>query len=95
MDLKAEFSRMPFEVLFNTPLAPYTSLHIGGQADFLAFPENEKDLLYLLKFSKNLNLFNTRFHKTPAGLPKEPLYGKDLFLCAQTSPILAWSGTLP
>ena len=39
MDLKAEFSRMPFEVLFNTPLAPYTSLHIGGQADFLAFPE--------------------------------------------------------
>ena len=56
MDLKAEFSRMPFEVLFNTLLAPYTSLHIGGQADFLAFPENEKDLLYLLKFSKNLNL---------------------------------------
>ena len=56
MDLKAKFSRMPFEVLFNTPLAPYTSLHIGGQADFLAFPENEKDLLYLLKFSKNLNL---------------------------------------
>tara|TARA_Y100000588_G_C14241954_1_gene919796 strand:- start:906 stop:1850 length:945 start_codon:yes stop_codon:yes gene_type:complete len=56
MDLKTEFSRMPFEVLFDEFLAPYTTLQIGGQADFLAFPEHEKDLFPLLKISQNFNL---------------------------------------
>ncbi len=56
MDLKSEFSGMPFEILFDEFLAPYTTLQIGGQADFLAFPENEKDLFGLLEISENFNL---------------------------------------
>jgi len=56
MDLKSEFSRMPFKVLCDEILAPYTTLQIGGQADYLAFPQNEKDLSSLLKVSQNFNL---------------------------------------
>ena len=56
MDLKSEFSRMSFEILFDESLSPYTTLQIGGQADFLAFPETEKDLLRLLETSENFNL---------------------------------------
>jgi len=56
MNLKFEFSKMPFEILFDKPLAPYTTLQIGGKADFLAFPENEKDLFDLLEISNIFNL---------------------------------------
>ena len=33
-------------------LAPYTTLHIGGPAQYLAFPKNQNELLGLLQEAK-------------------------------------------
>jgi UDP-N-acetylmuramate dehydrogenase len=43
----------------NIPLAPFSTLNLGGKAQFFAQPTNLKELLYLLNFArdKNLNVF--------------------------------------
>ena len=40
----------------NVSLAPYTTLHIGGSADFFAEPETEAQLLQLLRWAKQEGL---------------------------------------
>jgi len=37
------------EVQFNEPMAPYTSLKIGGAADAMAFPKNEGEVVALMR----------------------------------------------
>jgi len=39
------------KLLFNEPLAPYSSFKIGGPADILAKPDTQKDLIELLIYS--------------------------------------------
>ena len=38
-------------MLFNVPMAPYTSFGIGGPADVMAFPVDEADLAEILRFA--------------------------------------------
>jgi len=48
--LRMRLSRLfPQEVVFNVPLAPYTSLSIGGPADALVQPDSVEKLKILLK----------------------------------------------
>ena len=43
--------RFKGKVLFNVPMKDYTSFRIGGNADVMAFPEDETDLMELMKFA--------------------------------------------
>lgn len=43
--------RFKGRVLFNVPMKDYTSFRIGGNADVMAFPEEETDLMELMKFA--------------------------------------------
>lgn len=47
------------EVEENAPLAPYTTLHIGGPAEVLAFPKNQDELLRLVQeaTAKNMPIY--------------------------------------
>lgn len=40
------------KVFFDVPMAKYTSMGVGGNADALAFPQDEKELRVLLQFAK-------------------------------------------
>ena len=40
------------KVSFNVPMAKYTSIGVGGNADALAFPQDEEELRVLLQFAK-------------------------------------------
>lgn len=44
--------RFKGKVLFNVPMAEYTSLRIGGPADVMAFPQDEGDLKDLMAFAE-------------------------------------------
>lgn len=44
--------RFKGKVLFNVPMSDYTSLHIGGPADVMAFPQDEGDLKDLMAFAE-------------------------------------------
>ena len=45
------------EVLYNEPLAPYTSIRIGGPADILIFPDGEADLKTIFKNAAKTPVF--------------------------------------
>lgn len=45
--------RFKGKVLFNVPMAEYTSLKIGGPADVMAFPQDEGDLKDLMAFAES------------------------------------------
>jgi UDP-N-acetylmuramate dehydrogenase len=44
--------RFKGKVLFNVPMSEYTSLRIGGNADVMAFPQDEGDLKDILSFAE-------------------------------------------
>ena len=55
--LKREFQgNMRGNVVFDVPMSQYTSLGIGGPADALAFPEDEKDLAVLVRMAHGRNI---------------------------------------
>ncbi len=45
--------RFKGKVIFNVPMAEYTSLKIGGPADVMAFPQDEGDLKDLIAFAES------------------------------------------
>lgn len=45
--------RFKGKVLFNVPMAEYTSLKIGGPADVMAFPQDEGDLKDIVAFAES------------------------------------------
>ncbi|MES2504902.1 MAG: UDP-N-acetylmuramate dehydrogenase [Myxococcota bacterium] len=44
------------EIYQEEPLAPYTTLHLGGPAEFLALPKNKNELILLLKHADSHGL---------------------------------------
>ena len=47
--LRTVFEGYPGEVRLNEPVAPYTSMKIGGPADAMAFPKSVSDLIDLME----------------------------------------------
>ncbi len=47
-ELKEALKGFSGECCWHTPMAPYTSLKVGGPADLLLFPESEADLAWLM-----------------------------------------------
>ncbi|MBI5586921.1 MAG: UDP-N-acetylmuramate dehydrogenase [Deltaproteobacteria bacterium] len=47
--------RFKGKVLFNVPMSEYTSFRIGGNADVMAFPQDEGDLKDILSFAEAKN----------------------------------------
>lgn len=60
MDFKSLYEGKEFgEILFDEPLKDYTTWGIGGPADVLVKPHNEKQLQDLLKFNNENNIHTT------------------------------------
>lgn len=58
MDIKSSLLQIIKEenIFENEPLSSHTSFKIGGNADFLVMPENEEELISLIKYLKKDNI---------------------------------------
>ncbi len=45
-----------FEVIRNAPMREYTTLRLGGPADYLAFPRSREEILALIQEAKEAGL---------------------------------------